>query len=306
MHKSPAWLTLGPVYYLWSAEEWRDFYFRIADEAPVDTVILGEVVCSKRMHFHTPVLAEVVERLVSAGKAVEFASLALVTLEREQRATREVGEIEDFPVEVNDLSVLPLRKGRPTTIGPLVNVYNAPTAQFFAAHGATRICLPPELPFEVIRTLVGMAPEIGYEVFAFGRAPLALSARCAHARVKGNTKDNCQFVCGEDPDGLPVDTLDGQKFLTLNGIQTMSYTCVSLLGELAALRAAGIGGFRLSPQHCDMVAVARLYRDVLDGRLDPEEALQQLAGLYRSAPLSNGFLHARPGAEQVSETVGLS
>lgn len=298
-------LTLGPVYYLWSADAWRDFYFRIAEEAPVDTVVLGEVVCSKRMHFHTPVLAEVVERLLAAGKEVQFASLALVTLEREQRATRELAGQEDFTVEVNDLSVLPLRQGRPMTIGPLVNVYNAPTAKFFASLGATRICLPPELPYETIRTLIGMAPDLAYEVFAFGRAPLALSARCAHARVKGNTKDNCQFVCGDDPDGLPVDTIDGQRFLALNGIQTMSYTCISLLAELPALQAAGVGGFRLSPQHCDMVEVARLYRDVLDGRMAPDEALRLLETLYSAAPLSNGFLHARPGAERVAETLGL-
>ncbi len=34
-------LTLGPVLFNWPAETWRDFYFRIADEAPVDIVYLG-------------------------------------------------------------------------------------------------------------------------------------------------------------------------------------------------------------------------------------------------------------------------
>lgn len=306
MSKTSAWLTLGPVYYLWTTEEWRDFYFRIADEAPVDKVVLGEVVCSKRMHFQTPALAAVVERLTAAGKQVEFASLALVTLEREQRLTRDLAQQDDYTVEVNDLSVLPLRKGQPITIGPLVNVYNAPTARFFALNGAKRICLPPELPLDAIRALISAAPAMEFEVFAFGRAPLALSARCAHARVKGNTKDNCQFVCGDDPDGLPVDTLDGQKFLALNGIQTMSYTCTSLLAELPALEAAGVGGFRLSPQRCDMVQIAQLYRDVLDARLAPDEALRQLEALYPSVPLSNGFLHGKPGADWVSEGMGLS
>ena len=41
-------LTLGPVLFNWQPERWRDFYFRIADEAPVATVYLGEAVCSKR------------------------------------------------------------------------------------------------------------------------------------------------------------------------------------------------------------------------------------------------------------------
>ena len=75
-------LTLGPVLYLWDDRRWRDFYFRIADEAEIDTVVLGEIVCSKRDHFHHDSLDAVVERLVSAGKKVRLASLALVTLER--------------------------------------------------------------------------------------------------------------------------------------------------------------------------------------------------------------------------------
>ncbi len=43
-----AQLTLGPLLYHWDAEKRRDFYFKIADEAPVDCVYLGEVICSKR------------------------------------------------------------------------------------------------------------------------------------------------------------------------------------------------------------------------------------------------------------------
>ena len=86
-----------------------------------------------------------------------------------------------------------------------------------------------------IEAIVRGAPEIAFEVFAFGRVPLAISARCSHARIKGLTKDNCQFVCGEDPDGLEVETLDGQRFLALNGVQTVSSTCQSLIADVPAL-----------------------------------------------------------------------
>ena len=41
-------LTLGPLLYHGSAEQRRDFYFRIADEAPVSTVYIGETVFSNR------------------------------------------------------------------------------------------------------------------------------------------------------------------------------------------------------------------------------------------------------------------
>ena len=54
-----AQLTLGPLLYHWSPERRRDFYFKIADEAPVDCVYLGEVICSKREPFFVESFDEV-------------------------------------------------------------------------------------------------------------------------------------------------------------------------------------------------------------------------------------------------------
>lgn len=294
-------LTIGPVYYLWDGPRWRDFYFRLADEAPVDKVVVGETVCSKRQHFIEPYFAEVVERLERAGKQVVFSSLALVTLERESRMMRDLIE-GDHLVEANDLSAIGLLRGRRHDVGPLVNVYNGATARLLAGRGARSICLPPELPFSSISAIASQSPDVTLEVFAFGRMPLAISARCAHARTKGRIKDNCQFVCAEEPDGLPLRTLDRQSFLVLNGVQTMSHTCQALLGELQDMKEAGIAAFRLSPQDCDMVAVSALYRAVLDERLEPLEASEQLRLVYPQAPLSNGFHHAREGAAWVARS----
>lgn len=301
MNRRPE-LTLGPVYFLWDGPRWRDFHFRIADEAPVERVVIGETVCSKRQHFIEPHLAEVIERLERAGKTVILSSLALVTLEREGRQIRELAEERDHLVEANDLSALGLFAGHAHTVGPLVNVYNGATARLLAARGATRICLPPELPFTSVEKIAADAPDVALEVFAFGRTPLAISARCAHARSKGKIKDNCLFVCRDDPDGLTVKTLDRQPFLSLNGVQTLSHTCQTLLGDLPELVDAGISSFRLSPQTCDMVAVARLYRDVLDGKRDGADALASLADIYPDAPFSNGFHHAREGAAFIARS----
>jgi collagenase-like PrtC family protease len=286
-------LILGPVLYLWEPGAWRDFYHRIADEADVDTVVIGEVVCSKRMHFHDALLDGVVERLAAAGKSVRVASLALVTLERELKLTHRLVE-RGLPVEVSELSGHAAMRGRSHAVGPLVNVYNAATANVLAKGGATSICLPPELPLGAIRAIAAGSPGIGIEVFAFGRVPLAISARCAHARIKGQTKDNCRFVCGEDPDGLMVDTLDGQPFLAINGVQTMSGSVQCLLADVPALLASGVSGLRLSPQVCDMAAVASLYRATAEGLMAGEEALAKVRSLY-PAMYSNGFLHAVPG-----------
>lgn len=293
-------ITLGPVLFNWPPALWRDFYFRIADEAPVDTVAVGEVVCSKRMPFLAEHLPEVVARLAASGKRVLLSSLALVTLERERRATAELAQSAETFAEANDTSCLAHLAGRPHAIGPFVNVYNEAPAAFLAGRGARRICLPPELPAASIGAIAAAVPEVAIEVFAFGRVPLAISARCYHARLHGHFKDSCRFVCEKDPDGLAVDTLDGERFLALNGVQTLSHTCANLAGELRELEGQGVRACRLSPQKCDMVAAAKVFRDVIDGHLDGEGAQARLAEIYPNAPFSNGFLHGHPGGEWVT------
>ncbi len=299
-------LTMGPVYYLWDGPKWRDFYLRVAEEAPVDRVVIGETVCSKRQHFIEPHLVEVVERLERAGKTVVFSSLALVTLERESRFVRELIETSDYPIEVNDLSAIGLIKGRRHLVGPLVNVYNSATARLLAERGAERICLPPELPFASVSQIAAAETGATIEVFVFGRIPLAISARCAHARSKGKIKDNCQFVCGEEPDGLSLKTLDRQSFLVLNGVQTMSHTCQALVHELEEMQDAGIRSLRLSPQDCDMVEVAKTFREALDRRLGSQSALDRLRAIYPTAPFSNGFHHAKEGAAWIAKAKSAS
>jgi collagenase-like PrtC family protease len=293
-------LTLGPVLFHWQPEAWRDFYFRIADAAPVDTVALGETVCSKRIPFYAGHLPAVIERLTGAGKQVLLASLALVTLERERAATAALALTEHVLVEASDVTCLAHLAGRPHAIGPGVNVYNEATAAWLAGRGATRLCLPPELPAAAATCIAAAVPALAVEVFGFGRVPLAIATRCYHARVRGLHKDSCRFVCAEDPDGLAVDTLDGQHFLAVNGVQTLSYTCANLIEDVRSLAARGVAACRLSPQHCDMVAVARVFRDVLDGRMAGAEGRALLARIYPQAPFANGFLHGQAGADYVA------
>ena len=206
---------------------------------------------------------------------------------------------QDVLIEVNDLTCLRSIAGRPHAVGPFVNIYNEASAAYHAQRGATRICLPPELPIQSVAAIAAALPDIAIEVFAFGRVPLAISARCYHARVHKLTKDNCRFVCEKDPDGLVLRTLEQEDFLTINGVQTLSYSCVNLLGDTEALREAAVGSLRLSPQDCDMVEVAKTFRDVLDGRDDAEGGSRRLARLYPDVPFSNGFLHGAAGLTYV-------
>ena len=289
-------LTLGPLYFHWSPEKRRDFYFRVADEAPVDVVYVGEVVCSKREPFFEDHIPDVMERLKAAGKTVVVSTLALITLERESKAIRECAEA-GLVIEANDVSGVHALGGKPFIVGPFINVFNEGARDFLIRKGATRIVLPVELTEAAIGTLAG---KVETEVQVFGRQPLSVSMRCYHARSHGLHKDNCQFACGLDPDGLPADTIDGQKLLTVNGTQTMSHGYVVLLRGLANLRKQGVTHFRLSPQDVDMVAVARLYRDVLDGKIGAGEAEDLLRKQTGDVPFVNGYVHGCEGLAWVA------
>lgn len=289
-------LTLGPILFHWPAAVKRDFYFRIADEAPVDVVYVGEVVCSKRAPFFNPHLPLVMERLARAGKEVIHSTLALVMTAREISDLRTAATQEGMLIEANDLGCAALFSGRPHAIGPFINVYNEGTLKHLVRRGAVSVTLPFELSNESIRAIAGSDLRVTLEVQAFGRIPLALSARCYHARACGLHKNSCAYVCEADLDGMVIETLEGRPFLALNGTQTMSYTLGNLVTEVERLRGMGIDRFRLSPHDVDMVAVAKEFRAVLDGRRTSRQALERLSELVTLAPFSNGFYHGREGA----------
>lgn len=289
-------IVLGPILFHWPSDKWRDFYLRIADEAPIDTVVLGEVVCSKRAPFYEPLYAEVAERMQKAGKKVTFSTLAEVTVRPDRKAVESICDLTDVMIEANDASALWHLAGKPHAIGPFMNVYHEDTLAFLASRGASHFCLPPELPAEAIAVLGKKAGEIGVtlETQAYGRIPLALSARCYHARAHGRTKDSCMFVCEQDPDGMELNTLSGKPFLAINGIQTLSHTCLNLMQELPALVKMGITSFRLSPHTHDMVRVAEIFRSALDKKISAKGALVQLENMA-GIPFSNGFFHKTEG-----------
>jgi len=287
-------LTLGPVLFHWPAERLTDFYRRIADEAPVGRVHVGEVVCGKRMPFSDPCWPDVIERLERAGKEVVLSTLAAPATVRERRSIADLCGDERL-VEVNDITALPARDGQPFVTGPFLNVYNEATARFLAGRGGRAICPPVELSLAAIGAMAAACPEIEFEIFAFGRLPLAISGRCYHARLHGLHKDSCQFTCEKDPDGLAVDTLDDQAFLAINGVQTLSNQVQAFCPMPEALAAQAISRLRLSPHTCDMVAVAQAYRALLDGEEEPAAVRATLAGLDLPGEMVEGYVHARPG-----------
>ena len=289
---------MGPVLFNWTPEVWRDFHFRIADEADVDAVCVGEVVCSKRAPFFAPYLPEVIERLVAADKQVLLSTLALIMNKREMESVREAAAIDEdnVIVEANDVSATALLSGKPHAIGPYVNVYNEGTLAYLAGNGARSVCLPVELNLDALAALAKDSPT-QLEVLVFGRLPLAISARCHHARARGLHKDGCQYICIENPNGMEVETLDGEPFLAVNGVQTLSHAYADLSASVPDLLDLGIRRLRLSPHAgVDMVAVAETFHAVAAGTLEPQEARARLQAGIGDAAFCNGYILGEIGS----------
>jgi collagenase-like PrtC family protease len=297
-------LTLGPIAYHWDSATRRDFYARIADEAPVDEIYLGEVICSKRAPFFEIEIPATIERLERGGKTVILSSLAEVMLKRERKATTDLAELEAPEIEINNAAGLYARGALPHRVGPFMNAYNEATIGWMARQGATHVCLPAELPGPAIAVAAKAARDLGLgvEVQVFGRASLAVSARCYHARAHGRTKDNCQFVCEDDPDGMPLRTRDDRPILRVNGIQTQSESYIDLLPEIPRLITDGVSHLRLMPQDVDMIAVAQIFRDALDGDCAAEEAEARVKALCADTAFSNGFYHGQAGYRRIINT----
>jgi len=148
--------------------------------------------------------------------------------------------------------------------------------------------MPPEASRDL---LVGMRPaNIATEVFAYGRVPLAYSARCFTARRFNLQKDTCEFKCIDFPDGMTISTREGQEFLSLNGIQTQSAK-----GIQSARRSARSGRRRRrDPADQPAIDGNRRCAGRLPRRIDGNTAT--LTG-----DSCNGFWHGRPGLEMIGK-----
>lgn len=295
MDVSSVTLALGPLLFNWNPNKTRDFYFRMADESPIDIVYLGETICRKREPFLTPMYPAIIERLQRAGKKVILSTLQLVMDSKDMASIEETVKLaDDFMIEANDISATSLLKGQSHAVGPSVNIYNKNALHFFERCGAQRVSLNCELSAKTLKILAqGTTAKL--EVQVFGRTPLAISARCYHARGAGLAKSGCQYVCEKDTDGLQVDTVDGQAFLAINGLQTLSFKYINLAGELPALSNMGISSFRLSPHDTDMVKICNIFKDRLDNRINQTEANQSLSHALPEVQFSNGFYHDSAG-----------
>ena len=99
---------------------------------------------------------------------------------------------------------------------------------------------------------------------------------------------------------MAMNTREGQPFLTINGIQTMSYGCQNLLHHHEDLNKIGVNMLRLSPQMHSMAEIIQIHRDVLDGKATWEDVRPELERLT-TGTLVDGYWRGLPGIEAVKE-----
>jgi collagenase-like PrtC family protease len=288
-------LSLGPLLYYWSREDTLAFY-EAAAGWPVDIVYLGETVCSRRHLLRLPDWLDLAEKLSSAGKEVVLSTLPLIESESDLKTLRKIAGNGGFKVEANDYGAarLCIEAGDPFVAGPTLNVYNPETLALLAESGAVRWVPPVEMNYAMLKAMP-VPGNMETEVFAYGRLPLAYSARCFTARHYNLQKDDCQFRCLEHPDGLNLKTREGENFLTINGIQTQSAHVYTLAHRLDEMVKAGVDILRLSPQLRHMAHVVAHYRKAMDGG----EAIDTAAELWNfmSGAPCDGYWLGRAGQD---------
>lgn len=292
-------IALGPLLYYWPRETTFAFYDAMANTA-VDLVYLGETVCSRRHELRLADWLEIAARLRAAGKEVVLSTQVLLESGAEVGTMHRCAANGEYLVEANDMgAVRQLTGNAPFVAGPHLNLYNLPTLQWMASLGALRWVAPLEMKRDDLAPLLRARPQgLQTEVFAYGRMPLAFSARCFTARHRNLPKDDCRFSCLEHPDGLLLKTREGESFLVLNGTQTQSARVCNLVGALDDMRAIGVDVVRLSPQSMHMAEVVAIFAAVRDGSLDAAQARRRLSALT-PGDSCNGYWHGRPGLDQV-------
>ena len=294
-------LSLGPILYFWTKEQILDFYNEIA-ETPVDIIYLGETVCSKRRSLNAQEWLELAKKLQDKGKEVVLSTMTLLEAESDLKTLQRLCNEQEFIIEANDFAAIDqlAETGKAFVTGPSINIYNSRSLSLLAKLGLKRWTLSVELSKDMLKLLQADRPKgVETEVFGWGRIPLAYSARCFTARAHNLPKDDCQYRCLNDPDGMLLNTREDEAFLCINGIQTQSALTCNLLDEMTELQTLGVDVLRISPQSEFTPQIIEAFHQRRKQNNDPE--LTAKAQSWVNSGSCNGYWHGDAGMDQITQ-----
>ncbi len=280
--------SLGPILYFWPKQTVEDFYQQ-AMASTADIIYLGETVCSKRRELKAKDWIALAQKIQHSGQQVVLSTMALLESAAELMTMRQLIKQGQILIEANDLAAVQLAQNINVkfVIGPAINCYNIATLKVLLKQGMIRWVMPVELSGDWLKTLLaeaelaGIRDQFEVEVFSYGQIPLAYSARCFTARAENRPKDDCRYCCINYPNGMKMNSREGQQVFILNGIQTMSGYCYNLINEVQELSDAGVDIMRISPESLESLRMIEQFKNQLSHpKHYPLDGSQQCNGYW--------------------------
>ncbi|WP_285163158.1 U32 family peptidase [Shewanella goraebulensis] len=297
-------ISLAPVSFCWDKATIEQFYQKAAN-SQVDTVYLGETVCSRRRLLKFNDYLELAQMLKSHGKKVVLSTMALIEAQSELSELKKYIDNGEFSIEANDMAAVQLARQAkvPFICGPTINNYNRASLDILQTMGMKRFVMPFELSKVWLNNVISQPAKANFEVEVMGHGyiPLAHSARCFTAKHFGLNKDNCETICQQYPKGILAQTQEQQDLLRLNGIQTQSASHIDLTDELMTMQKMGVDYFRISPSSIECLNIANELANKLTSPQLENELIMTTAELNKklSPQACNGYWFGQAGLEQI-------
>ena len=285
-------ISLGPIQYYWNKQAILDFYAEAAS-SKVNTIYLGETVCSKRRSMSAQDWIDLAIQLEKLGKRCVLSSLTLMESESEVSALRSMIKHSELWIEANDYAAVQIAQEfkRPFVAGSNLNIYNTHTLSFLAKQGMVRWHAPLEMSATSLsETLVAMQgdaslQQLETEIQIYGRLALSHAARCFTARAANLPKDRCETRCIAHHDGFTMQTQDKQSLFQVNGIQIQSYKRCNLIPYLNTITDMGVALVRFYAEDNNTLHIInQLHASSADHCISLQDG-----------SLCNGYWHGNPG-----------
>ena len=166
------------------------------------------------------------------------------------------------------------------------NILNSETVKFWRDLGATRAILARELSYKQIERIRKEVPDMELEMFVHGAQCMGYSGRCllSDYMTKGErqaNQGNCAQACRWSYK-LVEETRPNEYFEIIQddkGSHIMSTKDLCLVHHIKKLCDLGIDSFKVEGRTKSLYyvsAVAKTYRQVIDGKLNTDTAFEEL------------------------------